>query len=151
MSLFKRIVEDQGPLSEGVKVGDYVAARDGRTGYASRVEAGMVYFRYDHHDHSEDVVLPVEEVNVTTVEDVEGLDEAGLQALRRRKQVRTGTNANRSTTGYGGANTSAQAHFKSQSSQARKRGTERSKTSTALSVQAKRRLHKQRMAKYRKP
>lgn len=69
MSLYDRILtEDQRPLAEGVKVGDYVHARDGRDGYADRVEGGMVYFVYKTYKKSENVVLPVEEVNVSTVE-----------------------------------------------------------------------------------
>lgn len=62
MSLHDRV------LTEAVSVGDYVVARDGRCGYASRVEDGQVYFKYDHYDHSENVVMDVADVNVTVVE-----------------------------------------------------------------------------------
>lgn len=86
MSLYDRLMEsDQGPLAEGVKVGDYVQARDGRSGYADRIEAGMVYFKHMTYKSSENVVLPIEEVNVSQVED-ENLDEAS----RMRKAMKRG-------------------------------------------------------------
>lgn len=69
MSLFDRLMESApAPVSEGIKVGDYVIARDGRNGYADRVESGQVYFVHHTYKSSENVVLDVEDVNVKQVE-----------------------------------------------------------------------------------
>jgi hypothetical protein len=85
MSLYDRLMEsDQGPLAEGVKVGDYVQARDGRSGYADRIEAGMVYFKHMTYKSSENVVLPVEEVNVSQVEAIAGKGMRGARPLAKK-------------------------------------------------------------------
>jgi len=51
-------------ITEGVKVGDYVTAKDGRSGYVQAVQGGMVSFSHADYDSSENVTLPSEVLTV---------------------------------------------------------------------------------------
>jgi hypothetical protein len=51
-------------LTEGVKVGDYVTAADGRCGYVQVVQNGMVSFRHSDYDSGENVTLPADVLTV---------------------------------------------------------------------------------------
>ena len=65
MSALSEAIEAFRGLNEAVaKPGDYVSAKDGRSGFVQAVNGGMVSFWWSGHDASSSVTLPASVLTV---------------------------------------------------------------------------------------